>query len=444
MNENLIKDWGTAKSAAERAKVIKKYDLMVGVSRLRPGEVKLGIANELKMNSKKEIPALDLKGDLIIVSGNPPKIKYPFKAGVLTVLPESDDSIELPEALAKNAKASAWIHDFVNSKNPMFDGKSKEERIKMALGAYYAAHKNEALELGTDAALKNHIDGTPGQKEIEETLERRKLGDYKSTVELIKKEIPSYMDPKIMPHVAAFLSVQFKKTLDDVKRDLRPVTESLESEWLSGSIQKRKDLIKKHDLKVGISSVRPGEVKLGISNELNGRKDIYALDGNNKLIVVSGTSKSPKIRYVKENKEETIKSVRHHAIVQLATGEKNPTIREAFLESGKADLTSTLGVIDSFRTFYKESTQIDDLWQVSLKWDATKGDPKAIAKQNELGLRGNVKPGVHMFTGDQEGIVELLKVYDDGVTDFIRNSDWKGLMKHYGAVPALRGFPVVK
>jgi hypothetical protein len=49
-----------------------------------------------------------------------------------------------------------------------------------------------------------------------------------------------------------------------------------------------------------------------------------------------------------------------------------------------------------------------------------------------------------MFTGDQEGIVELLKVYDDGVTDFIRNSDWKGLMKHYGAVPALRGFPVVK
>jgi hypothetical protein len=51
------------------------------------------------------------------------------------------ESKELTEKLTKANSASEWIHDFVNSDNPMFDGKSKEERKKMALAAYYAAQK---------------------------------------------------------------------------------------------------------------------------------------------------------------------------------------------------------------------------------------------------------------------------------------------------------------
>src|SRR5215472_5506694 len=39
--------------------------------------------------------------------------------------------------LGKGASASDWIHDFVHSDNPRFAGKSKKERINMALGAYY-------------------------------------------------------------------------------------------------------------------------------------------------------------------------------------------------------------------------------------------------------------------------------------------------------------------
>lgn len=42
------------------------------------------------------------------------------------------------EVLSKDATAGEWIHDFVNSDNPKFDGKSKEQRKKMALAAYYA------------------------------------------------------------------------------------------------------------------------------------------------------------------------------------------------------------------------------------------------------------------------------------------------------------------
>ena len=48
------------------------------------------------------------------------------------------------EVLSKDADAGDWIHDFVHSKNPKFAGKSKAERKKMALGAYYGHHKEEA------------------------------------------------------------------------------------------------------------------------------------------------------------------------------------------------------------------------------------------------------------------------------------------------------------
>lgn len=57
-------------------------------------------------------------------------------------------SNELNEVLSADATAGDWIHDFVHSNNPKFKGKSKEERIKMALGAYYSAKKqNEEVDL---------------------------------------------------------------------------------------------------------------------------------------------------------------------------------------------------------------------------------------------------------------------------------------------------------
>ena len=52
---------------------------------------------------------------------------------------------ELNEVLSKDASAGDWIHDFVHSDNPKFKGKSKAERKKMALGAYYAK-QNESFD----------------------------------------------------------------------------------------------------------------------------------------------------------------------------------------------------------------------------------------------------------------------------------------------------------
>lgn len=49
--------------------------------------------------------------------------------------------------LHKDTPISTWISDFIKSDNPKFDGKSKEERKKMAIGAYYAKQRaNEAIE----------------------------------------------------------------------------------------------------------------------------------------------------------------------------------------------------------------------------------------------------------------------------------------------------------
>jgi hypothetical protein len=63
---------------------------------------------------------------------------------------ESDvDSLteeQLEEVLKKSDPAGKWISDFVHSKDPKFAGKSKKERMKQALGAYYAKQRNEEVE----------------------------------------------------------------------------------------------------------------------------------------------------------------------------------------------------------------------------------------------------------------------------------------------------------
>jgi len=51
---------------------------------------------------------------------------------------------KLEEKLTKSMSAGDVISDFVHSKNPKFAGKSKKERQKMALGAYYGMHPEKS------------------------------------------------------------------------------------------------------------------------------------------------------------------------------------------------------------------------------------------------------------------------------------------------------------
>lgn len=56
------------------------------------------------------------------------------------------EETQIDEVLTKKEPASAWIRDFIKSKDPKFAGKSKKERQRMALGAYYAKQRNEEVQ----------------------------------------------------------------------------------------------------------------------------------------------------------------------------------------------------------------------------------------------------------------------------------------------------------
>lgn len=52
----------------------------------------------------------------------------------------------ISEVITSKTSISDIIHDFIHSDNPKFDGKSKEERKRMALGAYYAKHPEKSVK----------------------------------------------------------------------------------------------------------------------------------------------------------------------------------------------------------------------------------------------------------------------------------------------------------
>jgi hypothetical protein len=86
---------------------------------------------------------------------------------------DQEDLDALYEVLSKDAKAGDYISDFVHSTNPKFDGKSKKERINMALGAYYDTHKKKdgISEQAPVAPVpdRKYIKGTPEHKAYKAT-----------------------------------------------------------------------------------------------------------------------------------------------------------------------------------------------------------------------------------------------------------------------------------
>ena len=91
------------------------------------------------------------------------------------------ESIELEEKLSADDDAGVWISDFVKSTDPRFEGKSKKERIKMALGAYYAAQNEEVEEVEESITKKQARKITAAQ--IEKYVDNQ---DFKALGTLIK------------------------------------------------------------------------------------------------------------------------------------------------------------------------------------------------------------------------------------------------------------------
>jgi hypothetical protein len=107
------------------------------------GRMPGGKSNSFK-SFKMRVKPLDKEGDedKEVPACDTPE-KTSARASIHAEEAELDDMIN--EVLSKDATAGDWIHDFVHSDNPKFDGKSKAERKKMALGAYYGKQNEESL-----------------------------------------------------------------------------------------------------------------------------------------------------------------------------------------------------------------------------------------------------------------------------------------------------------
>ena len=127
--------------------------------------------------------------------------------------------IELAEVLSKDSSAGDFIHDFVNSDNPKFAGKSKEKRKQMALAAYYAKQKNEELSPKQKEIDKNKngkIDGfdlAHLRKKTEELSPAQKAIDKNKNNKIDATDLAHLRSKKKLPQGAYFAAQRRKERL---------------------------------------------------------------------------------------------------------------------------------------------------------------------------------------------------------------------------------------
>ena len=111
--------------------------------------------------------ALDKKEKAIMTG----KVKPKNKTELGLSKTEKDNLADVNEHLTPEMGAGGYINDFIKSTNPRFNNKSKEERRKMAIGAYMAAKAK---------GVKEHIEKVKGGYEVESEHGNKNLGKSKS------------------------------------------------------------------------------------------------------------------------------------------------------------------------------------------------------------------------------------------------------------------------
>lgn len=137
---------------AEKWKTMKEKKDMVMPEEVRKSDVPAYLR---KAKGDTPLTVADVKGpkkDSISAPENLAKNRNEWKEDVDYTEEQLDEMLN--EVLGKDATAGDWIHDFVHSDNPKFAGKSKAERKKMALGAYYGK-QNEATIAGVSGWKKS-------------------------------------------------------------------------------------------------------------------------------------------------------------------------------------------------------------------------------------------------------------------------------------------------
>lgn len=104
---------------------------------------------------------------------------------------------ELDEKLSVTDGIKAWIDDFIKSDDPRFEGKSKEERRQMAIGAFYSAKKgtNEEVELDevSEPTLRKYVGknvASTMNQNFDEIPRKRIKGLKRASDKLHQKQFP--------------------------------------------------------------------------------------------------------------------------------------------------------------------------------------------------------------------------------------------------------------
>ena len=146
----------------------------------------------------------------------------------------------------------------------------------------------------------------------------------------------------------------------------------LEQAWTrtNGDKAKQAKLIKKHDLKKLISTVRPGEIKLGVKNKLLGTTKAATAAGldlddqlifitNNplKIIYPKKSSRRPEGEEIKESVD--VAAARLEKMVSLVLKENDLETIKFFIENSDIDLSTAPSKIrEGYKTFINENRAI--------------------------------------------------------------------------------------
>ena len=167
----------------------------------------------------------------------------------------------------------------------------------------------------------------------------------------------------ILRSISSELNRRLKENSEELEEAKVVPFKKLEQAWTrtNGDKAKQAKLIKKHDLKKLISSVRPGEIKLGIKNKLLGTTKaatavgldledelIFITNNPLKIIYPKKSTRRPEGEEIKESKN--VKTLRFEKVVSLTIKEDCEDIIESFISESNLKVDSTPAQI---RTAYK-------------------------------------------------------------------------------------------
>ncbi len=175
----------------------------------------MGMKEEVEQTDEALLPKQQAVADKLKASelaANKEKAGYKFgkslRAAKVAAKMQKEEAEYIEEKLTAADPASKWISDFVASDNPKFAGKTKKERIQMALGAYYAAKggKNESIEFLESKKMKDYEDDMENEMDDEEDEDEMEDEDDEEEMNGKKKK----MEEKYMGFKALKSSIAAK------------------------------------------------------------------------------------------------------------------------------------------------------------------------------------------------------------------------------------------